>query len=262
MRARPKTRRPTRRPEAPPLQRLHKLLAAAGLGSLRHLEELIRAGRITVNGERAEIGAQAGSGDIIRIDQRIVRLRTEERSPRVLIYHKPAGEIVSRDDPQGRPTVFEHLPALRSAKWVAVGRLDYNTEGLLILTTSGTLANRLMHPRLGLEREYAVRVMGAITREQARQLTTSIALKDGPAHFERLSEEGGAGSNRWYRVVLKEGRNREVRRMFEALGLMVSRLIRVRYGSVLLPSRLKRGQWLELKDTEVEKLTSSLGADS
>lgn len=259
---RPTTRLRKASSAAPSAQRLHKLLAAAGLGSLRHMEELIRAGRITVNGKRVEIGAQASPGDMIRIDQRIVRLRTEERSPRVLIYHKPAGEIVSRDDPQGRPTVFKQLPALRSAKWVAVGRLDYNTEGLLILTTSGTLANRLMHPRFGLEREYAVRVMGEITREQARQLTTSIPLKDGPARFESLAEEGGAGSNRWYRIVLKEGRNREVRRMFEALGLMVSRLIRVRYASISLPPRLKRGQWLELKDTEVKSLTDSLGAGS
>lgn len=237
-------------------------MAAAGLGSLRHMEELIRAGRITVNGHRAEIGAQAGPGDVIRMDKRIVRLRLEERSPRVLVYHKPVGEIVSRDDPQGRPTVFEHLPPVRAAKWIAVGRLDYNTEGLLILTTSGTLANRLMHPRFGLEREYAVRVVGEITREQARRLTTSIPLEDGPARFECLTEEGGAGSNHWYRVVLKEGRNREVRRMFEALGLMVSRLIRVRYGSVLLPSRIKRGQWLELQDAEVESLTRSLATDA
>lgn len=225
------------------------------------MEEMIRAGRITVNGRKAEIGAQVGPGDQVRVDKRIVSLQFRERPPRVLLYHKPAGEIVSRDDPEGRPTVFDHLPPLRSAKWLAVGRLDFNSEGLLIFTTSGALANRLMHPRYGLEREYAVRVMGELTREQMRTLTTAVQLDDGPARFDRLTEEGGEGVNRWYRVILKEGRKREVRRMFETLGLTVSRLIRVRYGNVWLPRRLKRGRWMELTESEVEGLTGATPPD-
>jgi len=184
----------------------------------------------------------------------MIRLRTSAPLPRIIIYHKPEGEIVSVRDPQGRPSVFDKLPHVRSSKWIAIGRLDFNTSGLLIFTTDGALANRLMHPRYQMEREYAVRIIGELTPEQIDRLTGGIELEDGLAKFDQLYDEGGQGTNHWYRIVLKEGRNREVRRMFEALGITVSRLMRVRFGPVNLPPRLKRGMWLELIDAEVERL--------
>ena len=171
-----------------------------------------------------------------------------------MLYHKPEGEIVSRDDPQGRPSVFDKLPQMQSSKWIAIGRLDYNTSGLLIFTTDGELANRLMHPRFEVEREYAVRIMGRLTPELMEQLTTGVKLEDGLAKFDYLSDEGGEGSNHWYRVILKEGKNREVRRMFEAVGMTVSRLMRVRFGPINLPPRLKRGKCLELNENEIRRL--------
>ena len=235
-------------------QKLHKLLAQAGLGSRREMEELIAAGQATINGKVAQIGDRAGSTDVVRVRKHVVHLKFGERLPRVLLYHKPEGEIVSRDDPEGRPSVFDKLPQLRSSKWVSVGRLDYNTSGLLIFTTDGQLANRLTHPRFEIEREYAVRIIGRLTPEQANVLTTGVELEDGPAKFEYLSDQGGEGSNHWYRVILKEGRNREVRRMFEAVGLTVSRLMRVRFGPINLPPRLKRGKSLELDETEARRL--------
>jgi pseudouridine synthase len=180
------------------------------------------------------------------------------RKVRVLIYHKPEGEIVSHDDPQGRPSVFAHLPLLRNSKWHAIGRLDFNTSGLLIFTTSGEFANRMMHPRYEMEREYAIRVRGELTPEQMDMLRIGVQLEDGMASFESLRDQGGEGSNHWYQGVLKEGRNREVRRMFEAAGLTVSRLIRVRFGKVKLPSRLKRGRWMELEPDEVEAMLESV----
>lgn len=243
-------------------QKLHKMLAEAGLGSRRDMEQLIQAGHATINGKVADIGARVGPGDQVRVDQRIVRLRFSQRLPRVILYHKPEREIVSRDDPEGRPTVFEKLPKLSSSRWITVGRLDFNTSGLLILTTSGELANRLMHPSFEVEREYAVRVMGRLTPEQSRQLLDGIALEDGVAGVEAIQDQGGEGANHWYRVVLKEGRNRIVRRLFEALGLPVSRLIRVRFGSVNLPPRLKRGQWLELGENEIKPLLEWSGITS
>jgi 23S rRNA pseudouridine2605 synthase len=235
-------------------QKLHKLLAQAGLGSRREMEELISAGQATINGKVAQIGDRVGPTDVVRVRKRVVHLKFGERLPRVLLYHKPEGEIVSRDDPEGRPSVFDKLPQLRSSKWVSVGRLDYNTSGLLIFTTDGQLANRLTHPRFEIEREYAVRIIGRLTPEQANALTTGVELEDGPAKFDYLSDQGGEGSNHWYRVVLKEGRNREVRRMFEAIGLTVSRLMRVRFGPINLPPRLKRGKSLELDETETRRL--------
>jgi 23S rRNA pseudouridine2605 synthase len=171
-----------------------------------------------------------------------------------MLYHKPEGEIVSRDDPEGRPSVFEKLPQMQSSKWIAIGRLDYNTSGLLIFTTDGELANRLMHPRFEVEREYAVRIIGRLTTEQTELLTSGVKLEDGLAKFDYLSDEGGEGSNHWYRVILKEGKNREVRRMFEAMGMTVSRLMRVRFGPINLPPRLKRGRFLELNETEIRRL--------
>jgi 23S rRNA pseudouridine2605 synthase len=218
------------------------------------MEELISAGQATINGKVAQIGDRVGPTDVVRVKKRVVHLKFGERLPRVLLYHKPEGEIVSRDDPEGRPSVFDKLPQLQSSKWVSVGRLDYNTSGLLIFTTDGQLANRLTHPRFEIEREYAVRIIGRLTPEQVNALTTGVKLEDGPAKFDYLSDQGGEGSNHWYRVILKEGRNREVRRMFEALGLTVSRLMRVRFGPINLPPRLKRGKSLELDETETRRL--------
>ena len=223
------------------------------------MEEMILAGRITVNREPAEVGQKVGPGDEVRINGELVKVRFAEPRARILMYHKPAGEIVTRDDPEGRPTVFEKLPNIGNGKWIAVGRLDFNTEGLLLFTNSGELANRMMHPRYEVEREYAVRLMGMLAPEQQQQLLAGITLEDGPAKVEKLEDGGGEGSNHWYHVVLKEGRNREVRRLFEALGLTVSRLIRTRFGPVAMPSKVKRGQTLELTATEVASVLGSAG---
>jgi 23S rRNA pseudouridine2605 synthase len=245
-------------------QRLHKVLASCGFGSRRAMEEMILAGRITVNRMPAEVGQKVGPGDEVRINGELVRVRFAEPRARVLMYHKPAGELVTRDDPEGRPTVFEKLPSIGNGKWINVGRLDYNTEGLLLFTNSGELANRLMHPRYEVEREYAVRVMGRLTDEQMQALISGVQLDDGPARCEKVADGGGDddGSNHWYTVVLKEGRNREVRRLFEALGLMVSRLIRTRYGMLAMPTSLKRGNLAELEPADVNALVASAGLRS
>ena len=240
-------------------QRLHKVLASCGFGSRRSMEELIIAGRITVNREPADVGQKVGPGDEVRINGELVKVRFAEPRARILMYHKPAGEIVTRDDPEGRPTVFEPLPNIGNGKWIAVGRLDFNTEGLLLFTNSGELANKLMHPRYEVEREYAVRVLGTLTPEQQQSLLQGIQLEDGLANVEKLDDGGGEGANHWYHVVLKEGRNREVRRLFEALGLTVSRLIRTRYGTIAMPSRVKRGQTLELTPEEVGAVLVAAG---
>jgi 23S rRNA pseudouridine2605 synthase len=234
------------------------VLAGAGLGSRREMEQWIAAGRVSVNGEPAGVGTRIGAGDRVMVDGCPVRLHRGEAA-RVLLYHKPIGEIVSREDPEGRPEVFEKLPRLRGAKWIAVGRLDFNTSGLLVFTTSGELANRLMHPRHRIEREYAVRLLGELSEEQMRALRTGVQLDDGPAHLDSIVDAGGQGSNHWYNVVLSEGRNREVRRLFEALHLMVSRLMRVRFGPIDLPSHLKRGQMRELDEAEIARLYAALG---
>jgi len=249
--------------KAPPAAtfKLQKLLAQKGLGSRREMEALIAEGNITLNGKTAVLGDRAGAGDIVRIGRRVIRIHAEEDLPKVLLYHKPEGEIVSRDDPQGRPSVFDKLPYLRSSKWIAIGRLDFNTSGLLIFTNDGALANRLMHPRFEMEREYAVRILGELTDEQMAQLTAGIELEDGQAAFTYLADQGGEGANHWYRVILKEGKNREVRRMFEAIGLTVSRLMRVRFGPINLPPRIKRGQWLELDEKETRRLLSLIVSD-
>lgn len=239
--------------------KLQKLLAQRGLGSRREMEELIAAGNVSLNGKTALLGDRAGPGDVIRIGKRVIRIHVDEELPKVLLYHKPEGEIVSRDDPQGRPSVFDKLPYLRSSKWIAIGRLDFNTSGLLIFTNDGALANRLMHPRFEMEREYAVRILGELSDEQMKQLTTGVVLDDGQAAFTYLADQGGEGANHWYRVILKEGKNREVRRMFEAIGLTVSRLMRVRFGPINLPPRIKRGQWLELDEKETRRLLSLIG---
>jgi len=233
------------------------VLAGAGLGSRREMEQWIAAGRVSVNGEPAGVGTRVSVGDRVQVDGRPVRLQ-RDAAARVLLYHKSTGEIVSRDDPEGRPEVFDKLPRLRGAKWIAVGRLDFNTSGLLIFTTSGELANRLMHPRHRIEREYAVRVLGELSEEQMQTLRSGVELEDGPAHLDSIEDVGGQGSNHWYNVVLSEGRNREVRRLFEALNLKVSRLMRVRFGPIALPSHLKRGQMRELEEAEIGRLLAAL----
>lgn len=241
------------------MPKLHKVLADAGVGSRREMEELIVAGRVSVNGEPAHIGQRVGPTDQVRVNGKIVSRPNAKKPPRIILYHKPAGEIVSHDDPGGRASVFSRLPPVRNGKWLSVGRLDLNTEGLLIFTTSGDLANRLMHPRYGAEREYAVRVLGEMDEAQRRSLVEGIELEDGPAAFGSMEFLGGEGSNRWYRVTLNEGRNREVRRMFEAVGVTVSRLIRTRFGDVVLPSTLRRGRWEDVDASLVTALMVQLG---
>jgi 23S rRNA pseudouridine2605 synthase len=240
-------------------EKLHKVLADAGVGSRRDMEELIVAGRVSVNGQPAHIGQRVLPSDQVRVNGKPLARKQPGRPPRVLLYHKPAGEIVSQDDPDNRPTVFDKLPKVGGGRWVAVGRLDFNTEGLLIFSTSGELANRLMHPRYEVEREYAVRILGELTEEQKRRLLEGVELDDGPARFSRLEEAGGEGANRWYRAVIAEGRNREVRRMFAAIGLEVSRLIRIRYGAVQLPRSLGRGRYSELAPEWVQAWLHDLG---
>jgi 23S rRNA pseudouridine2605 synthase len=250
--------------EKQPGERLQKALAQIGLGSRREMEEWISRGRVTVNGEVATLGMRVTEEDAVRVDNRPVRLAATGGSlPRVLLYHKQEGEIVSRDDPEKRASVFDKLPKVRGMKWIAIGRLDYNTSGLLIFTTSGELSNRLMHPRFEIEREYAVRVQGSMSEEQMEQMVgEGITLDDGPVKFEQLQDEGGEGYNHWYRLILKEGRNRVVRRTYEALGLTVSRLMRVRYGIVSLPPRLKRGMLVELTPAEVNKMLAWVGMET
>jgi 23S rRNA pseudouridine2605 synthase len=239
--------------------KLHKVLAEAGVGSRRDMEELILAGRVSVNGQPAHVGQRIGPRDQIKVNGKPIRRRMPAKGqgalmPRVMLYHKNAGEICTRDDPEHRATVFDRLPRLQNARWVAVGRLDFNTEGLLVFTTSGDLANKLMHPRYGWEREYAVRVLGRIEPEQQQKLLEGIELEDGLANFTRCEAIGGEGANTWYKVSLTEGRNREVRRMIESIGLTVSRLVRVRFGPVSLPRSLGRGRWGEISPEDVSEL--------
>jgi 23S rRNA pseudouridine2605 synthase len=241
-------------------EKLQKVLAQAGFGSRRTMEEWIVAGRITVNGELATLGMRVMEGDLVRADRRTIRVGSQASATRILLYHKPEGEIVSRDDPEKRASVFDKLPKLRGQKWIAIGRLDINTSGLLIFTTSGELANRMMHPRFEFEREYAVRVQGTMSEDQISQaLKQGVQLEDGLVKFEKLEDQGGEGFNHWYLVMLKEGRNRVVRRTFDALGLPVSRLMRIRFGIISLPPRLKRGMTTELSKDEVEQLLDWAG---
>ncbi|GAB3189063.1 hypothetical protein GCM10027292_19490 [Hydrogenophaga aquatica] len=239
--------------------KLHKVLAQAGLGSRLEMEQMILEGRISVNGEPAHIGQRIQYGDSVKVNGKPIRVRIAPPPPRVLAYHKPTGEVVTHDDPQNRPTVFRRLPKLHNGKWQSVGRLDLNTEGLLLFTNSGELANKLMHPRFGLQREYAVRVLGALSNEEKQRLLDGVNLDDGVAQFQSIEDGGGDGANCWYRVTIAEGRNREVRRMFEAVGHAVSRLIRIRYGAVVLPRGLRRGAWLELDHRDIERLTQAAG---
>ncbi|WP_422843286.1 pseudouridine synthase [Acidovorax sp. M2(2025)] len=242
--------------------KLHKVLAQAGLGSRLEMEQLILEGRISVNNEPAHIGQRIQFGDQVKVNGKPIRYRIDPPPARVIAYHKPVGEVVTHDDPQNRPTVFRKLPRLQQGKWQSVGRLDLNTEGLLLFTSSGELANKLMHPRFGLEREYAVRVLGALSNEEKQKLLDGVRLDDGVASFGSIEDGGGEGFNCWYRVTISEGRNREVRRMFEAVGHAVSRLIRIRYGAMVLPRGLKRGAWLELDEGDIRALAQAAGANS
>ena len=232
--------------------RLQKALAASGAGSRREMEEWIQNGWVTVNGKVAQLGDKVQPEDQVLVKGSVIKLKWPDRLPRIILYYKQEGEIVSRDDPQGRVSIFDRLPQAASSRWVAIGRLDINTSGLLILTTSGELANRFAHPSFEVEREYAVRVLGELGMDEMRLLTSEgVMLEDGLARVERIHSQGGEGVNKWYNVVLKEGRNREVRRIFEHFGLTVSRLVRTGFGPIGLPNRLKRGQFYELNAAEV-----------
>ena len=232
-------------------QKLQKVLANLGLGSRRKMERWIEEGRVSVDGSVATLGDRIRSGQSLRLDGKPLEVEAAAQV-RVLLYHKPVREVCSRDDPEGRKTVFERLPKLKSGRWISVGRLDFNTSGVLLFTTDGALANALMHPSNQIEREYLVRVMGRVDDPMLERLTEGVELDDGPARFSDIQEGGGDGINRFFYVVLMEGRNREVRRLWESQGTTVSRLKRVRYGEVFLPSKLKKGQWLELPQRDVD----------
>ena len=240
-------------------ERLQKFLARMGLGSRRQIEDWIRQGRITVNGAVAQLGNQVNGAEKIQIDGKPIQVRPFGQRRRVLAYYKPVGEMTSRRDPEGRPTVFEHLPPLRDSRWIAVGRLDLNTQGLLLLTNDGELANRLMHPSSQIEREYAVRVLGEVPPEMLKRLREGVTLEDGVARFDEIREAGGEGANHWYHVILREGRHREVRRLWESQGVTVSRLTRVRYGPVILRRGLHPGHWDELDEVQMAELLRAVG---
>ncbi|CBL44603.1 Ribosomal large subunit pseudouridine synthase B [gamma proteobacterium HdN1] len=242
-------------------EKLQKVLARAGIGSRRSMEDWIASGRVSVNGKKAKVGDRVERGDVLRVDGRSMDYSGEDSdSRRMIIYYKPEGEVCTRTDPEGRPTVFDRLPRLDNERWVAVGRLDVNTQGLLLFTTDGDLANRLMHPSSEIEREYAARIFGEVTPEMLHNLRTGVQLFDGPAHFDEILHSGGEGMNAWYHVIIKEGRRREVRRMWETQGVQVSRLIRVRYGCVTLPRGLKAGRWEELSEDQISELAQLCGA--
>lgn len=243
-------------------EKLQKVLARAGYGSRREIETMIAAGRVSVDGSLASLGdrVDVAAALKIRIDGQLISVNESITNMcRVLIYYKPEGELCTRNDPEGRATVFDRLPKLRGARWISVGRLDINTCGLLLFTTDGELANRLMHPSQEVEREYAVRVFGQLEEEKIKQLRRGVQLEDGPAAFKSLKYTGGEGINQWYNVTLTEGRNREVRRLWEAVGIQVSRLIRVRYGDISLPKGLPRGGWTELGLAPINYLRKMVG---
>ncbi|QUX92770.1 23S rRNA pseudouridine(2605) synthase RluB [Marinomonas sp. A3A] len=235
-------------------EKLQKVLARAGQGSRREMETRIREGRVLVNGEVATLGDRVSVKDTITIDGYSIIATEAGENRRVIIYNKPEGEVCTRKDPEGRPTVFDKLPKLRGERWIAVGRLDINTSGLLLFTTDGELANRLMHPSTEIDREYLVRVMGEVTEENIAALKKGVMMDDGLAKFTDIVDGGGEGINRWFYVCLMEGRNREVRRLWESQGVKVNRLKRVRFGPVFLPSKAKVGRWVEMEETDVNSL--------
>ncbi|MDF1762472.1 MAG: pseudouridine synthase [Oleibacter sp.] len=240
-------------------ERVQKLLAIAGIASRREAERWIAEGKVTVNGEIANLGDRAGRNDDVRIEGKKVDLSEVGRSCRVLAYNKPIGEVCTRSDPEGRPTVFDHLPKTKNERWINVGRLDINTSGLLLFTTDGELANKLMHPSSEIDREYAVRVRGEVDEDMIARLKEGVLLDDGVARFTDVRFYDGDGQNKWYHVVVMEGRNREVRRLWESQGVTVSRLKRVRYGCIFLPGSIPVGTWLELGQKEVNDLTEMVG---
>jgi len=240
-------------------ERVQKALSRMGFGSRREIEQWIDQGKVRINGEIIKLGAKVKEGDRAEFNGKRIVIRAPRAEVRVLGYHKPAGEICTRKDEEGRKTVFEHLPKLTNSRWVSIGRLDINTSGLLLFTNNGELANRLMHPSNEIEREYAVRVRGAVSKEKIIQLKKGVQLDDGPAAFDDIEDAGGQGSNHWYKVTLREGRNREVRRLWEAVDVVVSRLIRVRYGNVYLPKNLRQGKHMDLQMDEVKDLMNLVG---
>ena len=240
-------------------EKIQKVLANAGLASRRQIEDWLREGRISVNGQIAKLGDRITTDAKVRVDGREVKLiKSASQKTRVLLYHKPEGEICTRSDPENRPTIFDHMPLLRNGRWISVGRLDFNTSGVLLLTNDGELAHRLMHPSKEIEREYAVRVQGQVSPAMLQALKNGVLIDDEPAHFEQITDAGGEGSNHWYHVLVRQGRNRIVRKLWESQGVKVSRLIRIRFGSITLPRFLRRGKWMELEKETVENLLSSV----
>lgn len=259
----------SRKPAVPPAggdlgevssdEKLQKVLARAGVGSRREMERWIEQGRVTIDSRPAQLGDRVRPGQRLCIDGRPIPTPALAPKQRALIYHKPEGEVTTRRDPENRATVFDNLPPIRHGRWIAIGRLDLNSSGLLLFATDGELANRLMHPSAQIEREYAVRVLGKVPADAVRRLTDGVTLEDGPARFESVVDAGGTGANHWYHVVIREGRNREVRRMWEAVGATVSRLIRVRYGPIALPRLLRPGHSRYLEREELEALYAAAG---
>jgi 23S rRNA pseudouridine2605 synthase len=236
-------------------EKIQKILANAGVGSRRQVESWIKEGRVKVNGQIAKLGERMTTADRVFIDEQEVKLiKSQYQKTRVLLYNKPEGEICSRHDPEGRPTIFDSLPLIHNSRWISIGRLDFNTSGLLLITNNGALANKLMHPSSEFEREYAVRILGTVNQYDINKLKKGIKLDDGLARFNSIVDAGGRGSNHWYHVIVKEGRNRLVRRLWESLGFTISRLIRIRFGSILLPDGLRQGQFMELSDEECRSL--------
>jgi len=253
------SQRGSRPPANQPRERLQKIMAAAGLGSRRALEKRIAAGEVSLNGETAGLGGTVGKGDVITLDRQRWRVVSTTVKHRCLIYNKPEGEVTTRSDPQQRPTVFDRLPALRDARWIAVGRLDISTTGLLLLTTDGELAHAMMHPSNRVDREYACRILGEVDQAMIERLKNGVELEDGPAHFSDIVSAGGSGENRWFHVTLLEGRNREVRRLWASQRVRVSRLKRVRYGAAFLPKRLRMGKFHELEPGDQQVLREDVG---
>ncbi len=236
-------------------EKIQKVLARLNLGSRRQIEEWILQGRIRVNEAQAKLGDRVGPNDTVECDGRKIQLKQAyDQETRVILYHKPSGEVVTRTDPENRPTVFDNLPKLRGKRWIAIGRLDVNTSGLLLFTTDGELAHRLMHPKFNIEREYAVRILGTVSNEMVQTLKKGVMLEDGLAKFDEILEAGGTGANRWYHVILREGRHREVRRLWESRGVKVSRLIRIRFGSVFLPRTLRPSKWQDMDKDDIDRL--------
>ena len=251
---------PAKSGEAEGPERIQKLLARAGLGSRREIERWIEEGRVTVNGQQIQLGYHLKPGDYLQINGRVVKWdKYADQPTRVLVYHKPVGEVVTRRDPEGRPVIFTQLPRLAVGRWIAVGRLDINTSGMILVTNNGELANRLMHPSREVEREYAVRILGEVDDAMLERLRQGVQLDDGPAHFDEIRFHVGEGANKWYYVTVKQGRNRLVRRLWESQGVKVSRLMRVRYGDVVLPERVRAHSFYELEPKELQELQAFVG---